>query len=41
MLRAELHNIEGTGWFSALENTNPAEVERDWNLFSLMASYRF
>jgi hypothetical protein len=47
MLRAEYHNINGTGWISALENPgleNPrlaADVAQHWDLFALMLSFRF
>ncbi|MET0006204.1 MAG: hypothetical protein ABW087_21645 [Candidatus Thiodiazotropha sp.] len=40
MLRAEFSQIEGTIFLSNLENT-PGTTERDWNLFSLLASYSF
>jgi len=39
MLRAEYHNINGTGWISNLENQNGSE--QYWNLFAILASYRF
>ena len=40
-LRAELHNIEGTGWLSAADNTNAINTSKHWNLFMLQAAYRF
>ena len=39
MLRAEFHHVYGTGWLSALENRDG--FEKEWNLLSIMASYRF
>jgi hypothetical protein len=47
MLRAEYHNVDGTGWLPISDNPdliNPAtwdNVERRWNLFALLASLRF
>jgi hypothetical protein len=52
MLRAEYHRVEGTGWLSAVENpglrpvpfrpsTMTDEVDKNWNLFAVMASFRF
>lgn len=41
MLRAELHNIEGTGWVSPLENPVSSELHKHWNMFMLMGSYYF
>ena len=39
MLRAEYHNVDGTGWLSRLEN--PQGTKQHWNLFALLAAYRF
>ncbi|MES9971338.1 MAG: TonB-dependent receptor [Candidatus Thiodiazotropha sp.] len=41
MLRAEFSQVEGTIFLSNLENENPNETERYWNLFSLLVSYSF
>ncbi len=41
MLRAEFSQIEGTIFLPSLENPNPGEAKRDWNLFSLLVSYSF
>ena len=41
MLRAEWHEVEGTGWLSLLENPNPSATSKDWNLFALSISARF
>ena len=40
MLRAEYHRIEGGSWLSAREN-DLATTEKDWDIFSLLASFRF
>lgn len=39
MLRTEYHRVHGTGWLSQLEN--PDGFEKNWNLFAILASYRF
>ncbi|MBB6522775.1 hypothetical protein [Pseudoteredinibacter isoporae] len=41
MLRAEMHDVKGTGWLSSLENANPLATKENWKLFALSASYRF
>lgn len=47
MLRAEFHNVDGTGWLPGADNPalfDPArwnEVSRRWNLFGILASLRF
>ncbi len=41
MLRAEIHRIDGTGFLAAQDNPNPFELQRRWNLYLLLASYRF
>ena len=41
MLRGEFHRVNGTGWLSTLENPNPNDLEQHWNLFSILASFRF
>jgi len=41
MLRTELHQVNGTGWLSLLENTSPAATDQHWQLFALSASFRF
>jgi len=40
MLRAEYHRIEGGSWLSLREN-NLSDIEKDWDMFSILASYRF
>ncbi len=41
MLRTELHQVNGTGWLSLLENTSPMDTDQHWQLFALSASIRF
>jgi len=41
MLRGEYHRVNGTAWLPLLDNPNPAEATRHWNLFAILASYRF
>ena len=41
MLRAEYHRVHGTGWLSTLDNPVPGDMSQNWNLFSILGSYRF
>lgn len=41
MVRGEWHHIDGTGWLSTLDNTNPSSMERKWDMLMLMGSWRF
>lgn len=41
MLRAEYHRVNGTGWLSTLDNPVPGDMSQNWNLFSILGSYRF
>ena len=41
MVRAELHQVDGTAWLSTLDNQPPLVPVREWNMFALLASYRF
>ncbi len=41
MLRAEYHHVNGTGWLSRLDNPNPQDTVKNWDLFAIQASYRF
>ncbi|GAB4256512.1 MAG: hypothetical protein Kow0065_05270 [Methylomicrobium sp.] len=41
MLRTEWHHVDGTGWLSVLDNPQPNRMHRKWDLFMLMASWRF
>jgi hypothetical protein len=38
---AEYHRVDGTGWLPPLDNPDPSDTERYWDLISIMASYRF
>ncbi len=41
MLRAEYHNVNGTGWLSTLDNPNTRDLSQRWDLFTILGSYRF
>lgn len=41
MLRAEFSQVEGTIFLSNLDNPDPSDTSKDWNLFSLLVSYSF
>ena len=41
MASVEAHTIQGTGWLSLLENSNPLELEEDWNMLLLTISGKF
>jgi hypothetical protein len=41
MLRAEYHNVNGTGWLSTLDNPNRGDLSQRWDLFTILGSYRF
>ncbi|MFW1678382.1 hypothetical protein ACFVYJ_11460 [Pontibacter sp. JAM-7] len=41
LLRAELHHLKGTMGLSPLDNPDSSELEQNWNLFILQATYRF
>ncbi len=41
MLRTEYHRIDGTAWLFFLDNPNPSETSRSWQLFMLLGAYRF
>jgi hypothetical protein len=38
---AEYHRVDGTGWLPPLDNKDPGDTDRYWDLISIMASYRF
>lgn len=40
MMRAEYHRVEGTSWLSSREN-DLTDTEKNWGMFSFLASYRF
>jgi hypothetical protein len=39
MLRAEYHLVDGTAWLSNIEN--PSGSKQHWDLFAILAAYRF
>jgi hypothetical protein len=41
MLRAEYHRVNGTAWLSTLDNPSSGDLSAQWNLFSILGSYRF
>jgi len=40
MVRAEYHGVYGTGWVSIRDN-DPSMVDKQWDIFALLVSYRF
>lgn len=40
MLRAEFHHIRGTAWIT-VEDNDLANLEENWNMFSVLVSFRF
>jgi len=41
MLSTEYHRVNGTAWLSPLDNSDITQLEKNWNLFAVQASYRF
>lgn len=41
MLRGEYHRVNGTAWLPLLDNPDPSDSTQHWNLFAILASYRF
>lgn len=41
LISAEYHNVNGTGWLSGLENPDPTQTKKHWNLYMMMISYDF
>jgi hypothetical protein len=41
MLRAEYHHIRGTGWITVEDNPNINALKDNWNMFSVLISFRF
>ena len=41
MVRAEYHRVNGTAWLSTLDNQPPLVPVKLWNMFAVLASYRF
>ena len=41
MLRAEYHRVNGTGYLPIQDNPNPSTLVQRWDMFMLLASFRF
>ncbi|MDO6563733.1 hypothetical protein Q4488_10105 [Amphritea sp. 1_MG-2023] len=41
LFRAELHNVEGTGWAAEQDNPDTGTLKKHWHIFALQATYRF
>lgn len=41
MLRAEYHRVDGTGYLPVQDNPNPSALVQHWDMFMLLASFRF
>ncbi|EDZ67694.1 hypothetical protein NOC27_1021 [Nitrosococcus oceani AFC27] len=41
MVRTEFHHIRGTAWITTEDNPNINDLHEDWNMFSLLVSFRF
>ncbi len=41
MARLEYHRINGTAWLSPLDNPDPNDTTKNWNLFAAQLSFRF
>lgn len=41
MLRAEYHRVDGTAYLPAQDNPDPRILERRWDMFMLLGSFRF
>jgi hypothetical protein len=41
LLRAEWHRVRGDLWLPGQDNPDSLQLERNWNLFALQATYRF
>ncbi|QBQ55542.1 TonB-dependent receptor [Nitrosococcus wardiae] len=41
MLRAEFHHIKGTAWITLEDNPDINALEEEWNMFSVLVSFRF
>jgi hypothetical protein len=41
MVAAEYHRVYGTGWLSFLDNPDDSRLEKQWDLFALLASFQF
>lgn len=40
-VRAEYHRVYGTGWLRVQDNPDATVLEKQWDLFALLLSYRF
>ncbi|MDR4514364.1 hypothetical protein [Nitrosomonas sp.] len=41
MARLEYHRINGTAWLAPLDNPDPLDTSKNWNLFAAQLSFRF
>ncbi len=41
LLRAEFHHVVGTAWLTGADNPDPSAMDRTWDMFALLVSYRF
>ncbi|CAH1906062.1 conserved exported hypothetical protein [Candidatus Nitrotoga sp. HW29] len=41
MLRAEYHHVDGTAYLPVQDNPDPRTLERRWDMFMLLGSFRF
>lgn len=41
LLRAEYHNVEGTAWLPSFDNPDALATSKYWDMFAILASYRF
>lgn len=41
MVRAEFHNVYGTGWLHRKDNPDRLATDKNWDFFALLFSYRF
>jgi hypothetical protein len=41
LVRAEYHKVKGTAWLPSLDNPDPSDTREHWDMFAILASYRF
>lgn len=41
MLRAEYHRVNGTAWLTPMDNPDPTQQEKRWDMIMLLGSFRF
>jgi len=41
MVRAEYHNVYGTGWLAVSENGDFKDTRKHWHMFALLTAFRF